>query len=87
MKLASVISAAVIVIAVIGLVLGLLAFGVESDRIPLLITAVAAVVGPTLVSLLALAKSDQVHQELNNGTLKANVKDAITEHAEETGNG
>jgi hypothetical protein len=60
---------------------------VYSERIPLLITAAAAVVGPTLVSLLALAKSEQVHQEINNGGLKANVKDAMTEHEEEKRNG
>lgn len=80
-----IIAVAVIILALVAGFIGLYIFADSDrlDRIPLLITSILGVVTPTVIGLLAYLKVNTVHAELNNGQLKGNVKDALTEVIED----
>ncbi len=62
------------------LVIGV-AFSGHGETVMPFVSTLIGLVGVTIPSLLALNKAETVHQELNNGTLKENIRDAVTELA------
>lgn len=70
----------VALIAIIGaVVVGLsLDHGLNSDTTPL-ITALLAIIGTTVPSILALIKTESVQNDIRNGVLKEKVKQGTTE--------
>lgn len=57
------------------------AFASHGEAVTPFVSTLIGLVGVTIPSLLALNKAETVHQELHNGTLKENIRDAVTELA------
>lgn len=70
---------------VTALIFGLSIAGRLDSRSVPLVTALLALIGTTVPSILALYKSEQNHQELMNGVIIDKVTDALNIHDAETG--
>lgn len=86
--IAIIVAITVISIAIVGLIIGISVVTTpQDDRTVILITAAVGVIGPTVVALLALLKTANIHTDLHNGVLKDSVKQAVVKVEKEIRNG
>jgi hypothetical protein len=68
-----------IVLGIVALGVAVIGFGLDESTSPIIVT-ILGIFSASIPSILALVKVSQVHTELTNGNLKANVQEA-TENA------